>query len=129
MTQQELLKIAAICIGLGILLGSLIVLLIQMNRSNSLISPEQLIGLTGIVEIPFNQNSKGKIRVKIKGALVDIVALSNLEHDLKVGEEVIIIVANENKVRVVPLSYLTDELMNNHCEIQWTPEQKAYFVL
>ncbi|GFE70177.1 NfeD family protein [Chroococcus sp. FPU101] len=114
MTQQELLKIAAICIGLGILLGTLIVLLIQMNRSNSLISPEQLIGLSGVVEIPFDHNTKGKIRVKVKGALVDIVALSSLEHHFKVCEEVIIIEANENKVQVVPLSYLTDELMNNH---------------
>lgn len=114
MTQQDLLKIAGISIGIGLILGALIVLLIQMNRSNSLISPEHLIGLSGIVEVPFDQNSKGKIRVNIKGAILDLIALSNLTYNFKVGEEVIIIEASENKVRVVPISYLTNELMNHN---------------
>ncbi|PSF34551.1 hypothetical protein C7H19_18465 [Aphanothece hegewaldii CCALA 016] len=117
MTQQELIKIATITIGIGIVLGTFIVLLIQVQRQklviNSLVSLEQLIGLSGIVEIPFDQNSKGKIRVNAKGSLVDIVALSNVSHHFKVGEEVLIIEAHENKVRVIPMSYLTDELLNN----------------
>lgn len=117
MTQQELLKIAAISIGLGLILGIFVVLLIQLQRRkiviNSLVSPEQLIGLSGTVEIPFDHNSKGKIRVNIKGSLIDIVALSNVSYYFKMGEEVIIIEAHGNKVRVIPMSYLTDELLDN----------------
>lgn len=102
MTQQELLKIAAISIGLRLMIGTLVVLLIQLQRRkiviNSLVSPEELIGLSGTVQIPFDHNSKGKIRVNVKGSLIDIVALSNASHDFSMGEQVVIIEAHENKI-------------------------------
>ena len=73
-----LLGITAISITVGIFVGALIVWFIFFWRRrevvDSLMKPEDLIGLCATVELPFNAESRGKIRVEVKGSLVDLVA-------------------------------------------------------
>ncbi|WP_233220078.1 NfeD-like protein [Pleurocapsa sp. CCALA 161] len=75
-----LLTITVISVTVGIFIGTLIVWFIYFWRQrevvDSLMKPEDLIGLWGIVELPFNVDSKGKVRVKVKGSIVELVALT-----------------------------------------------------
>lgn len=111
MNREQLFIIALIAIAVGIALGIVFVLLLQIQRRNvtinSSIRTEQLVGAIGTVQIPFDQNSKGKVRVGIKGSLVDFTALTNSPDKLEPGERVLIIDVQQNKVWVVPENYLT----------------------
>lgn len=114
MNQAQLLIIALIAIAVGIFGGVVFVLVLQIQRRNvtidSSIRSEQLIGAIGTVQVPFDQNSRGKIRVGIKGSLVDFIALTNSPDLLESGERVLIIDVRENKVWVVPENYLNRNL-------------------
>ena len=111
MNQEQLLIIALIAIAVGIFGGIIFVLVLQIQRRNvtinSSIRSKQLVGAIGTVQVPFDQNSRGKIRVGIKGSLVDFIALTNSPEVLEAGERVLIIEVRENKVWVVPENYLT----------------------
>lgn len=111
MNREQLLIIALIAIAAGICFGIVFVLVLQIKRRNitinSSIRTGQLVGAIGTVQIPFDRNSKGKVRVGIKGSLVDFIALTNSPDKLKSGERVLIVDIQENKVWVVPEKYLT----------------------
>ena len=100
-----ILTVAGISIAVGIFAGALIVWFIYFWRRreiiDSLMKPEDLVGLHGVVELPFDTNSKGKIRVDVKGSMVDLVALTDDAQGFKVGDRVLIIQMNANKVWVV----------------------------
>lgn len=110
MNKDQLVVIAITAITIGVILGVLFIILIKINRGNtvinSLVSVNQIVGAIGRVEIPFDQNSKGKVRVGIKGSLIDFVALTSLPYQFQLGELVLIIEIKENKVWVIPEKYL-----------------------
>ncbi len=99
-----ILTITGISIALGIFIGALIVWFIYFWRRreviDSLMKPEDLIGLGGIVELPFDRESKGKVRVDVKGSMVDLVALTNDSQGFQVGDRILIIQMEGNKVWV-----------------------------
>lgn len=99
-----ILTIAAISIAIGIFVGALIVWFIYFWRRreiiDSLMKPEDLVGLYGVVELPFDAESKGKIRVEVKGSMVDLIALSDDLQGFQVGDRVLIIQMQNNKVWV-----------------------------
>jgi membrane protein implicated in regulation of membrane protease activity len=90
-----LLTITGISIAVGVLIGILIVWLIYVGRQkkivDSLMRPEDLIGLCGTVELPFDADSKGKVRVEVKGSMVDLVALTDDQQGFLLGDRVLII--------------------------------------
>lgn len=100
-----ILSIAGISIAVGIFVGALIVWFIYFWRRrqiiDSLMKPEDLVGLCGIVELPFDDTSKGKVRVDVKGSMVDLIALSDDQQGFHIGDRVLIIQMKENKVWVV----------------------------
>lgn len=100
-----ILIIAGISITIGIVVGGLIVWFIYLWRQrqavDSLMKPEDVVGIYGIVELPFDADSKGKVRVDIKGSMVDLIALTEEPREFKVGDRVLIIQAKANKVWVV----------------------------
>ena len=100
-----ILVIAAISIAIGIFVGALIVWFIYFWRRreviDSLMKPEDLIGLQGIVELPFDTNSRGKVRVDVRGSMVDLLAQTDDEQGFLVGDRVLIIQVQANKVWVV----------------------------
>ncbi|MGL5077165.1 MAG: NfeD-like protein [Waterburya sp.] len=100
-----ILTIAGISIAIGIFVGALIVWFIYFWRRreivDSLMKPEDLVGLFGIVELPFDADSRGKIRVDVKGSMVDLSALTDDRQGFRVGDRVLIIQMQANKVWVV----------------------------
>jgi membrane protein implicated in regulation of membrane protease activity len=99
-----LLTITVISITVGIFIGALIVWFIYFWRQreivDSLMKPEDLIGLWGIVELPFDAQSKGKVRVEVKGSIVDLVALTDDQQEFSQGDRVLIIQMQGNRVWV-----------------------------
>jgi membrane protein implicated in regulation of membrane protease activity len=99
-----LLTITVISITVGIFIGALIVWFIYFWRQreivDSLMKPEDVIGLWGIVELPFDTDSKGKVRVEVKGSIVDLVALTDDHQEFLLGDRVLIIQMQGNRVWV-----------------------------
>lgn len=100
-----ILLIAGISIVVGIFFGALIVWFIYFWRRrqivDSLIKAEDIVGLYGTVEIPFNADSKGKIRVDIKGSMVDLMAITDESREFNPGDRVFVIQMQDNKALVV----------------------------
>ncbi len=100
-----ILTIAGISIAIGIFVGALIVWFIYFWRRrqiiDSLMKPEDLVGLCGIVELPFDVNSKGKVRVAVKGSMVDLIALTDDQQGFQIGDRILIVQMKGNKVWVV----------------------------
>lgn len=103
-----ILTIAGISIAIGVFIGALIVWFIYFWRRreviDSLMKPEDLVGLCGVVELPFDMGSKGKIRVDVKGSMVDLMALTDDSQGFQVGDRVLIIQMQNNKVWVTRLN-------------------------
>jgi hypothetical protein len=99
-----LLTIMGISIAVGVFIGGLIVWFIYFWRRreviDSLIKPEDLVGLCGIVELPFDAERKGKVRVDVKGSMVDLMALTDDQQGFQVGDLVLIIQMQDNRVWV-----------------------------
>ena len=99
------LAIAGISIAIGVFIGALIVWFIYFWRRreiiDSLMKPDDLIGLEGIVELPFDADSRGKVRVDVKGSMVDLLAQTEEQQEFQVGDRVLIIQMQANKVWVV----------------------------
>jgi membrane protein implicated in regulation of membrane protease activity len=100
-----ILIIAGISIAIGIFSGALIVWFIYFWRRreivDSSIKAEDFIGIYGTVEIPFDRNSKGKIRVNLKNSMLDVVALTEESRQFNPGDRVFIIQTQGNKVLVI----------------------------
>ena len=92
-------------IAIGIFIGALIVWFIYFWRRreviDSLMKPDDLIGLDGIVELPFDAESRGKVRVDVRGSMVDLLAQTDDAQGFQVGDRVLIIQMQANKVWVV----------------------------
>lgn len=102
----QILTFALISLLMGILVGMIVVLIIQLWRkkilSDSLVRSSQLIGKTATVEIPFDENSKGKIRLNIKDCVLELTACTDYSDKLQLGQTVLIIQVKDNNVWVVP---------------------------
>lgn len=96
---------AVISIAIGLFIGALIVWLIYFWRRrqivDSLMRPEDIVGVYGTVEVPFDANSKGKVRVDIKGSMVDLIALTEEDQEFNPGDRVFILQMKGNRVWVV----------------------------
>jgi membrane protein implicated in regulation of membrane protease activity len=110
--KSFLLVITLIALAVGLLGGSLIVLLIQIRRRrqnvDSLISTPHLIGLIGTVEIPFDRYSRGKVRVMVKGSIVEISAVTDEERTFSPGDRVFVTDVKGNRALVVSATILED---------------------
>lgn len=104
-----ILAITAISIAVGIFVGALIVWFIYFWRRreviDSLMKPEDLVGLCGTVEIPFDVDNKGKIRVNVRGSMVDLIALTDDRQGFEVGDRILIIQMQKGKVWVTRSDY------------------------
>lgn len=102
--NYAMLAITGISIAVGIFLGALIVWFIYFWRRreviDSLMKPEDLVGLCGTVELPFDVDSKGKVRIDVRGSMVDLIAITDDQQGFQVGDRVLIIQMQGNKVWV-----------------------------
>lgn len=102
---MNILIIAGISVTVGVLLGVLVVWLIYLQRRDravdSLIRINNLVGISGIVEIPFDDKSQGKVRVNVKGSMVDLVAFTDEPFGFRSGDRIFIVEVKGNQVWVV----------------------------
>lgn len=107
--------IFAIALFVGLSMGFLAAAVLQAlrrQRVNSLIQTQDWVGAKGTVELPFDANSRGKVRLQLKGSLADVVAFTNDSKPLNIGESIVVIGSENNRVWVVSdetLHQLSDE--------------------
>lgn len=97
-----LVAIAAVVMGL--LCGSLVagsLRLLRRRQSDSLVRTTDLVGLLGTVELPFDQTSPGKVRLWVKGSMMDLIARTDETQALQVGDRVLVVSTEQNRVWVV----------------------------
>jgi hypothetical protein len=66
-----------------------------------MVRADDLLGLPTIVEIPFNQNSRGKVRLNIKGTTLDMMAMTEDLQEFSKGDQAFVVGVEKNKVWVV----------------------------
>lgn len=79
---------------------------IRETTVNSLISPDDIIGMLGTVEVPFDSKSKGKVRIKLRGSIIDLIALTDCPQKLNKGDKVFIIDLKDSRAWVIPENQL-----------------------
>ena len=103
------LGVAVIATGLGILCGTAmsgILLFLRQRQADSLVRSADLAGLTGTVEVPFDSTSKGKVRLKLKGSMVDFIAITNDSQGFAQGDKVWVVGTEQNRLWVVSMDTL-----------------------
>lgn len=100
---------AIISIVVGILCGTIMAWVLHTlkhNQVDSLVRSADLVGLSGTVEIPFDKNSKGKIRVNVKESMVEFMAFTEESWEFTRGEKAFIVGVENNRVWVISEGYL-----------------------
>jgi hypothetical protein len=95
---------AGIAGAMGVFCGSTMVAILRslgQRHANSLARSSDLVGLCGTVLIPFNCESRGKVRVNVKGANVEFMAFTDESKSLEKGDRVLIVGLKNNRVWVV----------------------------
>lgn len=111
---MNLFVVALIAVAIGVCCGAVIVLLIviQRRRQNvdSMVSANNLVGLYGTVEVPFDKYSKGKIRVHVpgQGSTIDFVACTDDSKSFQPGDRVFIVQVRKNQLWVI-----SEDSLNN----------------
>jgi membrane protein implicated in regulation of membrane protease activity len=97
-------QIAGIAGAMGIFCGSTMVAILRslgQGHANSLARSSDLVGLCGTVLLPFNCESRGKVRVNVKGANVEFMAFTDESKLLEKGDRVLIVGLKNNRLWVV----------------------------
>lgn len=102
-------QIALISVLMGLICGTAAALILRKlgsNQVNSLSSSEELVGQIGTVEIPFNSESRGKVRLGIKGSTVSFSAFSQESREFQQGDTVLVVGLENNRLWVVSTDVL-----------------------
>jgi len=104
--NSSVLVVVIISVLIGVLCGGFIVFLIFAARktilANSLDRTHTLVGSLGVVQIPFDYTSKGKVRVYSNDSMQEFVALTDHPHSFEHGDRVLIVQVKNTYVWVVP---------------------------
>ncbi len=108
LTQSELVAstILAIALGMGFVMGLAAAGILQALRqrhADSFTQSEDLMGVSGVVEVPFDATTRGKIRLFLKGSTLDMLALTH-EGSFAAGDRVAVVEVRKNHAWVVPES-------------------------
>ena len=103
--NNPIVIIACISIVVGLVVGVVVVWLIYIQRRrqvvDSLVRTNHVVGRSGTVEIPFDAHTQGKVRVNVKGSLVDFMAFTDEPREFSPGDRVFVVGMKGNKVWVV----------------------------
>lgn len=75
---------------------------LKRRTPNSLVTPDDLIGCTGTVELPFDRTQPGKVRLTLKGQQVEYPARTPNPTPLELGEPIIVVDVHAQWVEVIP---------------------------
>lgn len=96
--------VAAIALALGTTCGIAAAWTLRSlgnSKANSLVGSDDVTGLIGTVEIPFEANSRGKISLSIKGSTVSFMAFTEEERAFNRGDRVLVVGRQKNQLWVV----------------------------
>jgi len=103
------LAIAIAAGGMGVACGTIVSGMVQMLRdrdTDSLVRSTDLVGQTGVVEIPFDRHSRGKVRLRVKGSVIDRIAYTEDVKQFQPGDTVLVVGTEQDRLWVVS----TDQL-------------------
>ena len=98
----SIIFIAALIMGI-LLGGTLAIVLRQLARrhADSLVRTEDFAGRVGIVELPFDANCKGKVRLELRGSTLHMMALTDDTKQFAPGDKVLVVNVEQNRLWVV----------------------------
>lgn len=73
----------------------------RQHEADSMPRPEEALGRSGTVEVPFARGQRGKVRMRIKGTLVDYTATTDDNEPLPAGRRVLVVGARGGVLHVV----------------------------
>ncbi len=99
---SQLIFIIALIMGI-VLGGTLAMALRHLARrhADSLIRTEDFAGRVGIVELPFDSKSKGKVRLELRGSVLHMIALTDDTKQFVPGDKVLVVNVEHNRLWVV----------------------------
>ncbi|NEP61543.1 MAG: DUF1449 family protein [Symploca sp. SIO2G7] len=89
---------------MGILLGGTLAITLRhlaRRHADSLIRTEDFAGRMGIVELPFDAKSKGKVRLELRGSVLHMMALTDDTKQFVPGDKVLVVNVENNRLWVV----------------------------
>ena len=89
---------------MGILLGGTLAVALRhlaRRHADSLIRTEDFAGRVGIVELPFDAKSKGKVRLELRGSVLHMMALTDDTKQFVPGDKVLVVNVESNRLWVV----------------------------
>jgi membrane protein implicated in regulation of membrane protease activity len=89
----------ALVLGYG---GSLLTRYLKVEGETSGVTDGDYIGALGRSLVAIRGSQPGKVRVSIKGDTIDMIALSEGEKDIAMGEEIVVVGLEGDRVRVAP---------------------------
>lgn len=97
-------KIFAIALTMGVLCGGTLVGILRQlkhRQVDSLLRNEDFAGLVGVVEIPFDPKSKGKVTLEVGDATLHLVAQTDEARAFSVGDSVLVVGRTNDRLWVV----------------------------
>ena len=91
-------------VGMGIVCGALVAGTLRALRerhANSLVRAEDVVGLAGVVTLPFDRNSRGKVQIKVKGSQVERIAYTDENLEFQLGDRVLVVGVEQERLWVV----------------------------
>jgi hypothetical protein len=95
--------VLVLAIIMGLLCGGTLTFLLrglQQRQADSMVRTEDLSGLIATVELPFDAQSKGKVRLQVRGSLLHLIAMTNEEKAFNRGDRVLVIGSEQGRVWV-----------------------------
>ena len=96
--------ILAIALIMGLLCGGTLVGSLRQlkhRQVDSLLRNEDFAGLVGVVELPFDPQSKGKVTLEVGDATLHLVAQTDEERPFSVGDPVLVVGRTQDRLWVV----------------------------
>jgi membrane protein implicated in regulation of membrane protease activity len=94
----------AIAVVLGMVCGGGVAIALRQLRKrdiDSMVRSADYVGLSGIVEIPFDANSRGKIQLQVRGITIGLMAMTDNPNGFQAGDRVFVVSTANNRVWVV----------------------------
>nr|WP_228024441.1 hypothetical protein [cf. Phormidesmis sp. LEGE 11477] len=96
--------IFAIALMMGLLCGGTLVGVLRQlkhRQVDSLLRNEDFAGLVGVVELPFDPQSKGKVTLEVGDATLHLIAQTDEARDFSVGDPVLVVGRTHDRLWVV----------------------------
>lgn len=105
-------KIATFSAVTGVIVGTIVAYLMRLAKrleAGSSVRTEDFLGRTGEVVVAIRPGSAGKVRVNLRGDIIDVIAIPNDGETLEIGSEAVIVTMESDRARVMSRAALLEE--------------------